>query len=115
MQNTGSSHDAAEPEQVVAQSNADQYVLRLYVTGLTPRSTQAIAALRELCREHLADRHDMEVIDLYEHPEVAKAKQLVAAPTLVRELPLPVRRLIGDLSDAQRVLVGLDLLKKPTS
>lgn len=106
--------ETVEPEQFVAQSKADQYVLRLYVTGLTPRSTQAIAALRALCKEHLPDRHDMEVIDLYEHPEAAKAKQLIAAPTLVRELPLPVRRLIGDLSDEQRVLAGLDLHKKPT-
>jgi circadian clock protein KaiB len=90
-------------------------VLRLYVTGLTPRSTQAIAVLRAVCEEHLAGRYDLEVIDLYQQPELARGQQLIAAPTLVKELPLPVRRLIGDLSDEQRVLVGLDLCKRPTS
>jgi len=84
-------------------------VLRLYVTGLTPRSSLAISRLRSLCEEFLAGRYDMEVIDVYQQPELARRMQLVAAPTLIKELPLPVRRLIGDLSDRQRVLIGLDL------
>jgi len=87
----------------------DHYVLRLYVTGLTLRSSQAIARLRSLCEELLADRYDLEVIDVYQQPELARRVQLVAAPTLIKELPLPVRRLIGDLSDRRRVLIGLDL------
>jgi circadian clock protein KaiB len=84
-------------------------VLRLYVTGLTPRSTQAITNLRALCEGRLAGRYELDVIDLYQQPELAQGAQLVAAPTLIKELPLPVRRLIGDLSDGQRVLVALDL------
>jgi circadian clock protein KaiB len=90
-------------------------VLRLYVTGLAPRSTQAIASVKALCEEHLAGRYDLEVIDLYQQPELAQGAQLIAAPTLVKELPPPVLRLIGNLSDEQRVLVGLDLRKRLTS
>jgi circadian clock protein KaiB len=93
----------------------ERYALRLYVTGLTPRSSRAIASLRALCEEHLAGRYDLEIIDLYQQPERARQAQVFAAPTLVKELPLPVRRLIGDLSDAQRVLAGLDLRRRPTS
>jgi circadian clock protein KaiB len=106
---------AGEFERFAAGRQGERYVLRLYVTGLTPRSTQAIASLRAVCEEHLAGRYDLEVIDLYQQPELARGQQLIAAPTLVKELPPPVRRLIGDLSDEQRVLVGLDLWKRPTS
>ena len=84
-------------------------MLRLYVTGLTLRSSQAIARLQSVCEEFLQGRYDLEVIDIYQQPELARSAQLVAAPTLIKELPLPVRRLIGDLSDRRRVLVGLDL------
>jgi circadian clock protein KaiB len=107
-------NQAGEFERFAAGRQAERYVLRLYVTGLTPRSTQAIASLRAVCEEHLAGRYDLEVIDLYQQPERARGQQLIAAPTLVKELPPPVRRLIGDLSDEQRVLVGLDLCKRPT-
>ena len=85
------------------------YVLRLYVTGMTPRSTQALATIRALCDKHLAGRYDLEVIDIYQHPQRAVEDQVIAAPTLVKEQPAPLRRLIGDLSDAERVLAGLDL------
>jgi circadian clock protein KaiB len=108
-------NQADEFERLAAGRQGERYVLRLYVTGLTPRSTQAIASLRAVCEEHLAGRYDLEVIDLYQQPELARGQQLIAAPTLVKELPPPVRRLIGDLSDEQRVLVGLDLCKRPTS
>jgi circadian clock protein KaiB len=107
-------NQADEFERLAAGRQGERYVLRLYVTGLTPHSTQAIASLRTVCEEHLAGRYDLEVIDLYQQPELARGQQLIAAPTLVKELPPPVRRLIGDLSNEQRVLVGLDLFKRPT-
>jgi circadian clock protein KaiB len=86
-----------------------RFVLRLYVTGTTARSMRAIANLRRLCEQHLAGRYDLEVVDVYQQPELAAREQLVAAPTLVKQLPLPMRRLVGDLSNPQRVLAGLDL------
>jgi circadian clock protein KaiB len=86
-----------------------QFVLRLYVTGMTARSTRAIANLRQLCEQHLPDRYELEVVDVYQQPELASREQLVAVPTLIRRLPLPLRRLVGDLSNRQRVLAGLDL------
>jgi circadian clock protein KaiB len=85
------------------------YVLRLYVTGTTNRSTRAIEAARQICDTHLKGRHDLEIIDLYQHPEAAAREQIVAAPTLVRLLPAPLRRVIGDLSNRPRVLASLGL------
>ena len=90
------------------------FVLRLYVTGATARSTRAIANLRQFCEAHLSDRYELEVIDLYQRPELAAGEQLIAAPTLIKRLPLPLRRLVGDLSDQQRVMAGLDLHVQPT-
>ncbi len=90
--------------------SAPRYVLRLYVTGSTPRSARAIENMRRICEEHLAGRYDLEVIDIYQRPEAAREAQLIAAPTLVRLLPEPLRRVIGDLSDLDKVLHGLDLL-----
>jgi circadian clock protein KaiB len=89
--------------------NPSQFVLRLYVTGTTARSTRAIANLRELCEEHLPDRYELQVVDVYQQPELAARERLVAVPTLVKRLPLPLRRLVGDLSNRQRVLAELDL------
>jgi circadian clock protein KaiB len=83
--------------------------LRLYVAGQTPRSLAALANLRRLCELHLPNRHEIEVIDLTRHPERAKADQIVAIPTLVRRLPEPVKRLIGDLSNTERVFLGIEL------
>ena len=85
------------------------YVLRLYVTGATPRSTRAIANIREICEEHLKGRYSLEVVDIYQQAALAADEQIIAAPTLIRKLPLPLRRLVGDLSDHERVLLGLDL------
>ncbi len=90
-------------------TDTEYYVLRLYVTGSTTRSTRAIEAARQICDIHLKGRHDLEVIDLYQHPEAAAREQIIAAPTLVRLLPAPLRRIIGDLSDRQRVLASLGL------
>jgi circadian clock protein KaiB len=88
------------------------YVLRLFITGTTPRSARAIANLRRVCEEHLKGEYDLEVVDIYQHPESAKEHQIIAAPTLVRMLPLPLRKIIGDLADEERVLAGLDLTPK---
>lgn len=94
---------------------ADRYVLRLYITGMTPRSTEAFAAIKAICEEHLPARYDLEVIDIYEHPSLAKDEQIIAVPTLVKQLPLPLRRLIGNLADKERVLMGLDLRPRAAS
>jgi circadian clock protein KaiB len=97
-----------------AQTRGDSqtYVLRLYVAGATPRSTVAIRNLKSVCETHLRGRYELEVIDLYQRPALASDEQIVATPTLVKVLPTPIRRLIGDLSSAERVLVGLDLRPK---
>ena len=88
-----------------------RYVLCLYVTGLTAHSTRAVANLKAICEEHLPGRYDLEVIDLYQQPALARGEQIVAAPTLVRRRPLPERRLVGNLSRTERVLAGLDIFR----
>jgi circadian clock protein KaiB len=87
----------------------EPWVLRLYVAGQTPKSLTAFANLKQICEEHLAGRYRIEVIDLLKNPTLAKGDQILALPTLVRKLPEPVRKIIGDLSNTERVLVGLDL------
>jgi circadian clock protein KaiB len=96
----------------------EKLILRLYVAGTTPQSTRAILDARKLCEEHLGGRYQLEVIDIYQRPTLARDEQIIAVPTLVRHLPPPLRKLVGDLSNAERVLIGLDLLvqdepKKP--
>jgi circadian clock protein KaiB len=107
------SHQPPDPTAIPADPDvydaADRYVLRLYVTGMTPRSVRALANLRAICDEHLTDRYDLEVIDIYQQPALTRGEQIVAAPTLIKKLPLPSRRIIGDMSDRDRVLSGLDL------
>lgn len=88
---------------------SDQWNLRLYVAGQTPRSLTAFANLKRLCDEHLAGRYHIEVIDLLKAPQLAQGDQIVALPTLVRKLPEPIKRVIGDLSNLERVMVGMDL------
>jgi circadian clock protein KaiB len=88
---------------------ADFYELRLYVAGQTSRSLAALANLKRICEEHLNGRYTIDVIDLLKHPQLAKGDQILALPTLVRRLPEPIRKLVGDLSDTERALVGLDL------
>jgi circadian clock protein KaiB len=90
-------------------SDPERYVLRLYVTGSTPRSARAIQNIRALCEEHLEGRYDLEVIDIYQQPVLARGEQIIAAPTLIKKLPAPLRKMVGDLSDTDRVLMGLDL------
>jgi len=89
-----------------------EYRLSLFVTGSTPRSIKAITNLRQICEEHLSGNYELEVIDLYQHPEQAKTNNLVAAPTLIKLLPEPVRRVIGDMSDEGQVLFGLDIQER---
>ena len=86
-----------------------KYVLRLYVTGLTPRSLRAITNIKKICEEHLKDRYDLEVIDIYQRPTLAEGEQIIAAPTLIKKLPLPLRRFIGDMTSTEKILLGLDL------
>ncbi|MGZ8236768.1 MAG: circadian clock KaiB family protein [Methylobacter sp.] len=88
-----------------------RYVLKLYVTGTTPRSTKAIVNIRKICEEHLQGRYDLEVVDISQHPTLAEGEQIIAAPTLIKKLPLPLRRFIGDMSQTERILLGLDLRK----
>lgn len=93
----------------IADPGTESWCLRLYVAGQSPRSLRAFENLKELCETHLAGRYQIEIIDLMENPKLARGDQIVAVPTLVRKLPEPVRKIIGDLSDSDRVLVGLDL------
>jgi circadian clock protein KaiB len=90
-------------------SSKKQWELRLYIAGQTARAAAAFANLKKICEEHMAGEYHIEIIDLLTHPQLAKGDQIIAVPTLVRKLPEPVRKIIGDLSNTQRVLVGLDL------
>lgn len=91
-------------------TTGETYILRLYITGMTKRSARAIENLQVFCEKHLAGRYELQVIDVYQQPELASREQIVAVPTLIKQLPLPLRRLIGDMSNEERVLVGLDIL-----
>ncbi len=89
--------------------NGFTYRLYLYITGVTPNSSRAVRNVKELCEQHLPGRYELVIIDIYQQPELAKQEQIIAAPTLIKKHPLPERRLIGDMSDVQRVLTGLGL------
>jgi len=91
---------------------AKAYVLRLYVAGQTPKSVLAFKNLQQLCEDHLQGRYEIEIIDLLENPQLARGDQILAVPTLVRRLPEPIKKIIGDLSNTERVLVGLDLQER---
>ncbi len=97
-------------ERAAREAAEQRFILRLYVAGMTARSRRAIENLRVICETHLHNRYDLVVVDVYQQPTLAKGEQIIAAPTLVKKLPLPLRRVIGDMSDTQRVLVGLDLV-----
>jgi circadian clock protein KaiB len=101
-----------EFEKAAAKRNRAKFVLRLYVTGMTPKSTRAIANVQKICKEHLAGRYELKVIDIYQQLKLAQGEQIIATPTLIKKLPLPLRRLIGDMSDTERFLVGIDLKPK---
>jgi len=102
----------AEFERRLGKTGKEKYLLRLYVAGMTTKSKQAIQAIKQICEEHLKDRCDLEVIDVFRHPVLAKGEQIIATPTLIKKLPLPLRKFIGDMSETERILVGLDLRPK---
>lgn len=96
-------------EEALARNDEGKYVLHLYVAGMGPKSVQAIENIKRICEEYLPGRYQLEVIDIYQYPIFAKDGQIVAAPTLIKELPPPLRKLIGSMADTERVLVGMDL------
>ena len=96
----------------MSEEDKEFWELRLYVAGQTPRSLTALANLKKICNEHLAGKYHIEVIDLMKNPQLARGDQILAVPTLVRKLPVPLRKLIGDLSNSEKVLVGLDLKER---
>ena len=100
---------AGELEQPGFRSRPAKYVLRLYVSGSTLKSALAVENIKRICEQHLKNRYELEVIDIYQQPNLARDEQIVAVPTLIKRLPPPVRRLIGDLSNLKKVLFGLDL------
>jgi circadian clock protein KaiB len=97
-------------ETIIVDADAKKWNLRLYVAGQTPKSIVALANLKRICDEHMNGQYKIEIIDLMENPQLAQRDQIVAIPTLVRELPSPLKRIIGDLSNTDRVLVGLDVV-----
>ena len=101
-----------EFEKTLQTRGTEKYVLRLYVTGMTPKSINAIENIRKICEENLQGRYELEVIDVYQRPEYAKKEEIIAAPTLIKKLPLPLRKFIGDMSNKEKILVGLDLVPK---
>ena len=112
MKTTRATSATAAFKQSLAKPDRLRYVLRLYVTGMTPRSARAIANVKEICEEHLKGRYNLQVIDIYQQPMLTKGEQIIAVPTLIKKRPLPLRRIIGDLSDREHVLIGLDLRPK---
>jgi circadian clock protein KaiB len=104
--------DIQEAEAAFAERAQEKYILRLYVAGITPNSLRAIDNIKKICEEHLQGRYELQVIDLYQQPVLARGEQIIAAPTLIKKLPLPLRKIIGDMTNVERVLVGLDLRPK---
>jgi circadian clock protein KaiB len=100
-------------EKAVEHLEDEAYLLRLFVTGTTPKSMRAIANIKSICEEHLKGRYQLEIIDLYKCPKLAKGERIVAVPTLVKQLPAPIRKLVGELSDREKVLFGLDITARP--
>jgi circadian clock protein KaiB len=101
-----------EFEKSLQATGAEMYVLRLYVTGMTPKSIKAIENIRKICEENLQGRYELEIIDIYQQPEYAKKEEIIAAPTLIKKLPLPLQKFIGDMSNKEKILVGLNLVPK---
>ena len=100
---------AGESEEPSSHPRQAKFVLRLYVSGSTAKSAMAVENIKRICEQHLKNRYDLEVIDIYQQPSLAREEQIVAVPTLIKRFPLPLRRLIGDLSNRAKVLYGLDL------
>lgn len=114
MKTTKANNATAAFERALAKPDKSQFELRLYVAGTTLRSTHAIANLKEICEKHLKGHYQLRVIDIYQQPTLPAGDQIIAVPTLIRKLPPPLRRLVGDLSDRERVLIGLDIKPQHT-
>lgn len=99
-------------ETAIENAGGERYVLRLFIAGTTPSSSKSVENLRAICEEHLKDRYELSVVDVFQQPGLAKDEQIIAVPTLIKKVPAPVRRIVGDLSNEHRVLVGLDLKPK---
>lgn len=112
MKATAVQDQSKEFQRGLKSSGVEQYLLRLYVTGTTAKSIRAITNIKRICEEHLKGRYVLEVVDIYQRPVLAKTEQIIAAPTLVKLLPSPLKKMIGDLASTERVLLGLDLRPK---
>jgi circadian clock protein KaiB len=108
-ENMTSQKTTATPKKAPKEKGKVIYVLRLYITGLTPRSQRAVQNVKQICEDYLKGRYDLEVIDIYKYPALAIGEQIIATPTLIKKLPLPLRSFIGDLSNTEKILFGLDL------
>jgi circadian clock protein KaiB len=97
-------------EETLSKARNEKYSLRLFVTGSTPKSIRAITNIKQLCETHLKGRYSLEIVDIYQQPNLARGEQIIAAPTLIKKLPLPLRKFIGDMANSDRILIGLDLL-----
>ncbi len=102
---------AEEFEEALRRMKEEKYVLRLYIAGMTPRSIEAVENIKIFCEQNLNGRYELEIIDLYQQPFFARDGQIIAAPTLIKELPMPLRKLVGNMTNVERVLLGLDLHK----
>ena len=112
MVNKSSKQNAAALEAAIERANREIYVLRLYVCGASPKSIRAISNVKRMCEQHLANRYQLEVIDIYQKPTLAAGEQIIAVPTLIKKLPEPLQRLIGDMSNVEHALLGIDLIPK---
>ena len=112
MKNAKETDSSKEFEKTAETKVTEKYVLRLYVTGMTPKSIKAIENIRKICEENLSGRYELDIIDIYQQPEYAKKEEIIAAPTLIKQLPLPLRKFIGDMSNKDKILVGLNLVPK---
>jgi circadian clock protein KaiB len=105
-------NNSLEEFEASLQGSDGKYVLKLYITGMTPNSKRAVENVKKICEEYLSGRYELEIIDIYQQPSLAEGEQIIAAPTLIKKLPFPLRKLIGDMSDTEKVLLGLDLREK---
>lgn len=112
MKQTKHKDSAAQFKKKLREKEEEKYLLRLYVAGMTTKSKRAIQSVNQICEEHLKDRCELEVIDVLRNPALAKGEQIIATPTLLKKLPLPLRKFIGDMDATERILLGLDLRPK---
>ena len=106
------SEESEDIDRWMAPAAAEKYMLRLYITGMTPNSKRAVENIKNICEQHLQGRYELEIIDVFQQPTLAEGEQIIAIPTLIKQLPHPLRRLIGDMSNTEKVLLGLDLRKE---